>query len=164
MCLHHPHICNLFLQYCYSQVQITEQNTEGLSLILYSFFFSKRHSERRIYIIPNWFKSSCSKISVFWNLAKFMWEHLCWSHLLTNLQISRPETSLKRDSGTHIFLRIFCNFSKKLIYRTPLDDCSCWFLLSHQSFVHWLHFVRFFLHFFLLLLIIAITGVYSESA
>ena len=79
------------------------------------------------------------------------------------MQISRPEASLKRDSDTCIFLWIFCNFSKHLIYRTPPDDCSCWFLHSNQSFINWSHFVCFDLHFFLLFLIIAIMGVYSES-
>ena len=48
------------------------------------------------------------------------------------LQISRSETSLKRDSGTGIFLWIFHNFSIHLIYRTPPDDYSCWFLCSNQ--------------------------------
>ena len=50
------------------------------------------------------------------------------------LQVSRPETSLKRDSGTGIFLWIFCNSSKSLIHRTPPDDCFCWFLHSNQNF------------------------------
>ena len=64
------------------------------------------------------------------------------------MQISRPETSWKRDSGTDIFLWIFHNFSKNLIYRTPVANCSCWFLHSNQSFIHWSHFVHFFFHFF----------------
>ena len=61
-----------------------------------------------------------------------MWKHLCWSHFLTTLQISRPET-FKRDSGTGIFLWIFRSSSKNFIYRTPLDDC-CWFLRSNFIF------------------------------
>ena len=71
-------------------------------------------------------------------------------YLLTTLQTSRPETSLKRDSSTGIFLWIFFNFSKNLIYRKPPDHCSCWFLCSNQSFTHWSHFVCFFPSFFFL--------------
>ena len=47
-----------------------------------------------------------------------MWKHLCWSHFLTMLQLSKPETSLKKDSSTGIFLWIFSNFSKNLLYKT----------------------------------------------
>ena len=89
------------------------------------------------------FSNSC-----FLELAKFRWKYICWSLFLTTLQISRPETSWKRDSGTDIFLWIFHNFSKNLIYRTPVANCSCWFLHSNQSFIHWSHFVHFFFHFF----------------
>ena len=64
--------------------------------------------------------------------------------------ISRPETSSKRDSSTGIFQWILWNVSKNLIYRTPLNDCFCWFLDSNQSFIHWSQFFSFFLHFFFL--------------
>ena len=48
------------------------------------------------------------------------------------------------DPGTGIYLWIFHNFSKNLVYRTPPDNCSCWFLCSN----HWSHFIHFFLRFF----------------
>ena len=58
-----------------------------------------------------------------------------------------PETSIKRYPSTGIFLWILQNFSKILIYRTPPDDCYCWFLLSKVlSIDH--TFVCFFLNFF----------------
>ena len=92
-----------------------------------------------MHLIPNWFRSSCCQIGVFENFAKFMGKHLCWSHFLTTLQISMPETSLKNNSGTGIFQWIFRSFSKNLIYKTSLDDYSCWFLRENQSFIHWSH-------------------------
>ena len=57
------------------------------------------------------------------------------------MQVSRPETLLKRDFSTGIFL---CNFSKNLIYRTPPDDFSYWFIRSDQGFIIWWQFFRFF--------------------
>ena len=90
--------------------------------------------KENIHLIPNWFRSGWSQIGVFKNFAKLTWKHLCWSYFLTMLQVSRPETSLKRDSGIGIFLWIFCNSSKSLIHRTPPDDCFCWFLHSNQNF------------------------------
>ena len=54
------------------------------------------------------------------------------------------------------------NFLKNLIYRTLLDDCSCWLLRSNQGFIHWSHIFHFFHHFFLLLLIIAIIRVFFQ--
>ena len=71
-----------------------------------------------------------------------------WSHFLTKLQVSKPETLLKRDSIKGIFLWILHNFSKNLIYRTPPDDCSRWFLCSNQTFIPWSHFLSFFRHVF----------------
>ena len=65
-----------------------------------------------------------------------------------NLEVSKPETLLKRNSSIDIFRRVLCNFSKNLCYRTPRDDCSCWFLPSNQGFANWSQFFRFFLHFF----------------
>ena len=35
-----------------------------------------------------------------------------------------PESSLKRDFSTGVFLRILRNFLKNFIYTTPPDDCS----------------------------------------
>ena len=67
------------------------------------------------------------------------------------MQVSRPETSLKRDSSTesHILLWILHNFSKKLIYRTPPDDspADSFFptkvLSIHQFFCFFLRFFSF---------------------
>ena len=61
------------------------------------------------------------------------------------MHVTWPETSLKRDFSTGILLWILINFSKNLIYRTPPDDCLCWFIHSSQGFMHWSH---FFLSFF----------------
>ena len=95
-------------------MQITHQNIHGLISILTLFPFLNGIQKGEYAPIPNWFRSSCSQIVVFQNFAKFTWKNLCWSHFLTMLQISRSETLLKRDSGTGIFLWIFCNFSKNL--------------------------------------------------
>ena len=99
-------------------------------------------SKENIHLISTWFRSSClqifHKIGVFENFAKFTGKYLCRSHYLTKLQVSRPGT-LKRDSSTGILLCILCNFSAGLIYRTPPDNWSCWFLCSKQGFIHWSH-------------------------
>ena len=115
----------------------------GLILNYILFSFSKWHSERRIH---TWYLTD-SKAAV---LKYVFFKTLQNSHenIIGRLQIRSPETSLKIDFGTGIFLWIFCNFSKNLSYRTPLDDCSCWFLCSNQSFIHWSHFVHFFPSFF----------------
>ena len=84
------------------------------------------------------------KIDVLKNVTQLTGKYLSWSHILIKLQVSRPETSLKRDSSTVIFLWILHNFSKNLIYGTALSNCSCWFLRSNQGFIHWLTFFCFF--------------------
>ena len=81
---------------------------------------------------------------------------LCKIHVKTSLQKllfdnvaglkawNLKRDSLKRHSGTCIFLWIFCNSSKNLIYITPPDDCSCWFLCSSQSFYLFITLCLFF--------------------
>ena len=76
---------------------------------------------------------------------------------LTKLQVSRPETSLKRDSSTGIFLWILRNVSKNLIYR----KIFWWMLLLIPPFQPM--FYQFITLFLLLLLIISIIRVCSES-
>ena len=63
-----------------------------------------------------------------------MWKHLCWSYFLTMLQVSRPETSLKRDSRAGIFLQIFHNsyFHKPYLQNTSRWLLS-WYLHSNQK-------------------------------
>ena len=80
----------------------------------------------------------------FQNFAKFTWKHLCRSHFLTTLQIWKLIKKILRHS---YFPVNFAQFFKNLIYRKPPDDCSCWFLCSNQSIIHWSHFACFF-HFF----------------
>ena len=48
------------------------------------------------------------------NLAEFTGKYLCWSHLLTKLQVSKTETSLKRDSSTNIAHEFSTTFLKTL--------------------------------------------------
>ena len=119
--------------------------------------------KENIYLIPNWFRSSCSQTGVFQNFAKFTRKHLCVSYFLTMFQVSRPEISLKRGSGTGIFLWFFRNSSKSFIYRTPPDDCSCWFLHFNQHFYALITLCSFFpLFYFFLLLIIAIMSLLKK--
>ena len=80
-----------------------------------------------IHLIPNWSRSSCSQVGVCKIHVKISLLKLLFSN------VSRPETSLNGDSGTGVFLWIFRNSSKSFIYRTPPDDCSCWFLRSNQN-------------------------------
>ena len=68
--------------------------------------------------MPSWFGNSClkifKKINVLKNFAKFTEKHLCLSHFLMKLQVSYPETALKRDPIIYIYLRIWANFQKNL--------------------------------------------------
>ena len=74
----------------------------------------------------------------FLKLCKIHVKTSLWKLLFDNVSGLKAwnlkRDSLKRDSGTGIFLWIFCNSSKNLIYITPPDDCSCWFLRSSQNF------------------------------
>ena len=59
------------------------------------------------------------------NFAIFIGKQLCWRLFLIKLQAFMPETLLKRDSSTYIFLcilRIFIFFEKHL--RTAASDYS----------------------------------------
>ena len=98
------------------------------------------------------------KIGVPKNFAEFTEKPLRWSHFLINLQVRRPDTSLKKDSSTGVSLGILRNFSKK----PYLQNTSGW----HSSFPTKVLSIdrtfRFSINFFLLLLIIAIMGVCSE--
>ena len=58
------------------------------------------------------------KIVAFKNLANFTGKHLCWSLFLIKLYTWGPETLLKRDSNTDVFLRNLPNFWKHLFYKT----------------------------------------------
>ena len=92
--------------------------------------------KENIQLIPDWFRGICSQIGIFKSFTKFMWKHLCWGHFSTMLHVSRPQTFFKIDFSPGIFLRLFSNFSKNLIYRTFPDDCSCWFCWAHCLLFH----------------------------
>ena len=157
------------MQYHPSQVQITHQNIQGLSSNnFYTLPPPLKGLQKGEYTPkPNWFRSCCSqlfyKIGILKNFAKFTGKHLCCSHFVTKLQVSRLETLLRRYCSTGIFQWILCNFSKNLIYRTPPDNCPCWFLHFNQVFIYWSHFAHFPFIFYLLLLIIAIMRVSREG-
>ena len=62
------------------------------------------------------------KIVVLKNLEKSIGKHLCWSLFLIKLPAFSPATSLKRDSSTAVFLRIFKNtFFTEHLWTTPYD-------------------------------------------
>ena len=85
--------------------------------------------KENIHLIPNRCRSSGSQIGVLQNSYENIFVEV------TFWQCCRSQgLKLKRDCGTGIFLWIFCNSSKNLIYITPPDDCSCWFLRSSQNF------------------------------
>ena len=65
------------------------------------------------------------------NFANFA---LLLEPVFDKVTVSRPKTSLKRDSSTGIFMWILCSFSKNIIYRISLDNCFCRFRCSNQFF------------------------------
>ena len=120
-----------------------------------------------IYFVISLFTSTNNSSKHSWvtlSFILFLKIHVKTSLLESKLQVSRPETSLKRDSGSGIFLWILRNFSKTIFTEhlrlTALADSS--FLTKVLSTDHTLFAFSFI--FFLLLFIIAVTGVYSEKS
>ena len=66
-----------------------------------------------------------------------MRKHFCWSHFLTMLQVSIPETSLKKTLAQVSSCEFSAIFQKTLFRTSSWDDCYCLFLCSNQSFIHW---------------------------
>ena len=80
--------------------------------------------------------------------------------LFKNVADLKDRNFIKKRLRDRYFPVNFLQFFKKQnTSRWPLY----WFFHSNRSFIHWSQFFCFFLHFFLLLLIIAIMGIYSES-
>ena len=50
------------------------------------------------------------KKGILRNFAKFTGKHLCQRRFFNKVAGLKPETLLKRDSGTGVFLRIFRKF------------------------------------------------------
>ena len=67
---------------------------------------------------------------MFLNFAKFTVKYFCWGHFLIKLQVSKPETSLKTDSSTGVFLWILRYFLKK----PYLQNTFGWLLLLIRPF------------------------------
>ena len=142
------------MEYCQSQVQITCWSIQGLFLVLYSF--SSSNSIQKQPLSNRCFLKLC-KIHVKASLLESLFNNI------PGLKVWNFNKKRLRHR-TLAFLWIFHIFSKNLIYRTPPYNGFCWFLHSNQSVIHWSYCFCFFLHFFfLLLLITAIMGVYSES-
>ena len=95
--------------------------------------------KENIHVIPPWFRSNrlqiFCKIGVLKNSAKFMETHLCWSLFSKRLQVSWPETSLKRDFSRGIFLWIL----KKIFEKTYLQNTSGCLLVLISPFQPALH-------------------------
>ena len=72
-----------------------------------------------------------------------MWKHFCWSHFLTMLQVSMPETSLKKTLAQVSSCEFSAIFQKTLFRTSSQDDCYYLFLCSNQSFIHWSLFLFF---------------------
>ena len=145
-------------------LQITHQNIQGLTSNNFYTLSPLLSSIQKGEYTPNTeliqkqlFSNRC-----FLKLYKiYMKTHLLESFF--NNVAGLKAWNIKKRLTTSIFLWILHNLSWNFIYRTPPNDCSCLFLSFNWSFIQWSHFVHFFLHFFLLLSIIAIMGVCSES-
>ena len=66
--------------------------------------------ESRMATFTSDFPELLGKKRVLKNLAKFTGKYLCWSLFLHKVARLSPETQLKRDSNTGVFLHIFRNF------------------------------------------------------
>ena len=62
------------------------------------------------------------------NFAKFTGKHLYWCHFLIRLQVSRPETSLKRDCSK-VFFCEFCPIFQKTLFTEHLQHTTTYLQL-----------------------------------
>ena len=107
-------MCHIYFIISSFVLQIIRQNIQGLSTSnFYAFPTPPNELQKGKYTYS--YLHIFYKIHNLKNFKKFTEKHLCWSHSLIKLQVSRPETRLKRDSCTRIFLWILRNFSKNLI-------------------------------------------------
>ena len=68
--------------------------------------------------------------------------------LLSNKVVGLQAWNLIKKRLQHKYFPVnFGLFFNKNSYRTPLDECSCWFLYSNEYVVYWSHFFHFFLCF-----------------
>ena len=109
--------------------------------------------KENIHLIPNWFRSSCSQMVFFKIQVKT--SLLKW--LFNNVAGLKAWNFIKKRLWHRYFPVNFPQFFNK----PYLKNTSKWLLLLIPPFQP--NFACFFLHFFLLLLIIAMIGFYSES-
>ena len=80
----------------------------------------------------------CSvKKGTFGNFTNFIGKDMCWRLFLKKLQTFRPETLLKRDFNTSIFLWNLQNFSELQFWRSYVNDCFCQIHCFCQIFDVW---------------------------
>ena len=162
MCACISHICNPFCNICRlvfswffdicgnlchsSKVQITHQNIQGLSSVLHSFFYSKRHSEGEY--TPNTY---LIQEQLFWNRCFLK---LCKIHLKTSLL----ESLFNNVAGLMAW-----NFIKKRLWHRYFPVNFLQFLKKPylQNISGWLHLL---IPLFKPKCYPLIIGVYSESA
>ena len=103
--------------------------------------------KENIHLIPNWFKSSCSQMC-FLKLRKICLETSLLESLFNNVADLKAWNFIKKRLRHRCFPVNFMQFFKK----PYLQNTSRWLLLlilcSNQSFIHWSHYVGFFLDFF----------------
>ena len=126
-------------------------------LLLFQMAFRKEN----IRLTPNLFRSSCSQIGVL-KLCKIHVKAYLLKLLFSNVAGLKAWNFIKKRLWHRYFRVNFPQFFKK----PYLQNTSWWLLLLippfQPNFLSVDHSFRFFLHFFLLLLIIAIMGVYTE--
>ena len=87
-----------------------------------------------IYLIQKQPFADILENDVLKSFTKFTEKYLCWSHFFNTVACLKTWNFIKKRLQHRYFP---VNFSKNIIYRTPLVDCSCWFLCSNPSFIHW---------------------------
>ena len=106
----------------------------SFTLLLIRAKFKSKSWSKISQAVPNflkhyYFRSShmrCSvKKDVFKNFAKFTRKHLC-QRLFFNKVAGQVYNFIKKESLVQVLSCEFCEISKN-IYRTPPDDCFCYF-------------------------------------
>ena len=119
------------IQFVLLSFTITNSLSKHSEVILKWFLYSSFiHFKKEIlHLIRNWFRNSC--LLIFYKIG---------------VPKNFAKFTEKRLCWSHFLTKL----------QVSRNYYSCWFLLSNQGFIHWSHFVHFFLDFFLSLLIIAI--------
>ena len=119
-------------------------------------------TKKNVYLILLWFRSNrlyiFCKLGVPKNFAKFTEKYLCWSLFLKGLMT----WNFIKKRIQHMYFPVnFEKFFRKTLFTDHLRMTTCLIPLFQPTFYVLITLFSFSLHFFLLLVIIAVIRIYS---